>query len=133
MDYRQRFRETLNQAADGPLDLIICPAFALPALVHGASKDLILAGAYTALYNLLGYPTGSVPFTRVRPDEEIGRSPSKDKMEQAAFKTEVGSAGLPVGVQVVARPWQEHQALAAMRCLEQVMSVTPDYPKTAPC
>lgn len=131
MDYRQRFREALNRASGGPLDLIICPAFALPALVHGASRDLVLAGGYTSLYNLLGYPTGIVPFTKVRPGEEVGRPASKDKMEQAAYRTELGSAGLPIGVQVVARPWQEHQALAAMRCLEQIMSSHPEYPKTA--
>lgn len=31
---------------------------------------------------------------------------------------QVGSAGLPVGVQVAARPWREHVALAAMQAIE---------------
>jgi fatty acid amide hydrolase len=130
LDYRQRFREALDKTDARSLDLLICPAFALPALTHGASRDLVLAGAYTALYNVLGYPTGLVPFTKVRDDEEIGRAPSKDKVEQAAYKTELGSAGLPVGVQIVARPWQEHQALAAMSVIERVQSQKPDYPVT---
>jgi len=38
-------------------------------------------------------------------------------MEHAAYETEVGSAGLPVGVQVVARPWREHVALAAIKAI----------------
>lgn len=129
-DYRKRFRDALDKTPDGPLDLLICPAFALPAMVHGASRDVVLAGAYTALYNLLGYPTGIVPFTKVRAGEETGRAPSKDKMEMAAYKTESGSAGLPVGVQVVARPWQEHLALAALYTIERVKSRQPDYPVT---
>jgi fatty acid amide hydrolase len=35
-----------------------------------------------------------------------------------ALQVEQGSAGLPVGVQVVARPWMEHIALAAMAAVE---------------
>lgn len=41
----------------------------------------------------------------------------------------MGSIGLPVRVQVVVRPWQEHLALAAMRSIEQVISKTADYPE----
>jgi fatty acid amide hydrolase len=99
-------------------------------MTHGASRDVVLAGAYTCLYNVLGYPTGIVPFTKVRAGEETGRAPSKDKVEMTAYKTETGSAGLPVGVQVVARPWQEHLALAAMYTIEQGQGRQPDYPVT---
>ena len=52
-------------------------------------------------------------------------------MEQAALKVELGSAGLPVGVQVVARPWREHVALAAMRAIEEVVRARSDYPGIA--
>ena len=52
-------------------------------------------------------------------------------MEQAASKVELGSAGLPVGVQVVARPWREHIALAAMRTIEEVVRARSDYPGIA--
>ncbi len=53
-------------------------------------------------------------------------------MEQAAYKVEVGSAGLPVGVQVVARPWREHVALAAMQAIEEAVRTRDDYPGIAP-
>ncbi|HEY3231670.1 MAG TPA: amidase family protein, partial [Roseiflexaceae bacterium] len=112
MAYQQRFMQALDQAEGGPFDVILCPACAVPAFTHGASRDLILGGGYTALYNLLGYPAGVVPLTRVRPGEESDRAASHDIVEQAARKVELGSAGLPVGVQVVARPWREHVALA---------------------
>ncbi|HEX6309755.1 MAG TPA: amidase family protein [Longimicrobiales bacterium] len=117
MDYRRRFAEALDRAG---IDVILCPACALPAFTHGASNDLGLAGGYAVLYNLLGYPAGVVPFDRVRKDEEVGRKPSRDRVEKAALKVERESAGLPVGVQVVARPWREHQALAVMRAIEQL-------------
>jgi fatty acid amide hydrolase len=128
MDYQERFRAALDSDPAGPFDLVLCPACALPAFRHGASEELLVAGAYACLYNLLGYPTGVVPFTRVRSGEEIGRQPSSDPMEQKAYLAEKGSAGLPIGVQVVARPWREHVALAAMSAIQAAARIRPDYP-----
>ncbi|HNP69838.1 MAG TPA: amidase family protein [Kouleothrix sp.] len=128
--YRQRFADALDQAEGGPLDVILSPACALPAFTHGASQDLGTAGSYTVLYNALGYPAGVVPFTRVRLGEEVGRAPSRDRVEEVARRVEQGSAGLPVGVQVAARPWRDHVALAAMRAIEQAALARPDFPAT---
>ncbi len=128
MDYQARFRAALDQDEGGPFDVILCPACSLPALTHGASRDLATAGAYATLYNVLGYPAGVVPFTRVGADEEVGRGASRDMAEKVALNVETGSAGLPVGVQVVARPWREHIALAVMNAIEQAASTRPDYP-----
>ncbi len=132
MEYQRRFLAALDHDEGGPFDLIVCPACALPAFTHGSSPDLGLAGGYTALYALLGYPSGTVPVTRVRSDEEVGRATSRDLLQQAARKVELGSTGLPVGVQVVARPWREHVALAAMRAIEEAVSTHSDFPGIAP-
>jgi len=131
MDYQQRFQEALDRAEGGPLDVLLCPAASLPAWTHGAARELATAGAYANLYNTLGYPTGVVQFARVRPDEEVGRQPSRDIVEETARKVEQGSAGLPIGVQVVARPWREHVALAVMRVIERAASTRDDYPGIA--
>jgi fatty acid amide hydrolase len=128
IDYRERFASALDSAAGGPFDVILCPPCALPALTHGATKDLATVGAYACLYNLLGYPAGVVPVSRVRPGEEAGRTPSSDAVNKLALKVEQGSAGLPVGVQVVARPWMEHVALAAMGVVERAARARSDYP-----
>jgi fatty acid amide hydrolase len=128
--YQRRFMDALDSAEGGPIDVLLGPACALPALPHGESRNLATAGAYAVLYNVLGYPAGVVPFTRVGNDEEIGRKRSADRMERAAYKTEAGSAGLPVGVQVVARPWREHVALAVMLAIEAVVRNRPDFPRT---
>lgn len=102
--------------------MILAPAFALPALRHGATRDIGLAGGYTLLYNLLGYPAGVVPVTTVRPGEETDRPSSVDGALRAAAATENGSAGLPIGVQIIARPFAEHVALAAMKTIERAIS-----------
>ena len=124
-DYRQRFADALDRDR---IDVILCPPCALPAYRHGASRDLGLAGGYGLLWNLLGYPAGIVPWTRVGADEESSRPESRDRVEKAARRTELGSAGLPVAVQVAARPWREHQALAVMAVLEEAARKRPDFP-----
>lgn len=128
LEYQQRFKAALDEAEGGPFDLILCPASSLPAWKHGAARELNLGGVYTILYNLLGYPAGVVPVTRVRADEESVRETSRDLIQRAARAVESGSAGLPVGVQVVARPWREHVALAAMQEIENAARKRGDFP-----
>jgi fatty acid amide hydrolase len=128
--YRARFEAAMNDAEGGPLDLIVAPPTGLPALRHGASGKVFTAGAYAPLYNVLGYPCGTLPCTRVRAAEETVRSPSRDRVERAALETERGSAGLPAGVQIVGRPWNEENVLAAMYALENVLRTRPEYPAT---
>lgn len=126
--YRRDFAAALDHDEGGPFDLVIGPAHALPALPHGASRILITAGAYAIFVNVLGYPAGVVPVTRVRAGEESDRKASADVVVRAARAAERGTAGLPVGVQVVARPWREHMALAAMRAIEAGARASGEHP-----
>jgi fatty acid amide hydrolase len=126
--YRDRFRQALDA---GRFDALVCPPNGLPALPHG-SFYAAAAGSYGLLYNLLGMPAGVVAATRVRPGEECERPPSRDPVERAARAAELGSAGLPVGVQVVARPWRDEVALAVMGALEAHFRGQPDYPARPP-
>jgi fatty acid amide hydrolase len=129
MAYQQRFARALDDDPGGPFDLIICPAASLPAFQHGASGDLLTAGAYATLYNVLGYPAGVVPVSTVRPGEEQPRKPGRDAAQRAASRAETGSAGLPLTAQVVARPWREHVALAAMRAIEEAVTASGGFPR----
>lgn len=52
---------------------VIFPPVALPALPHGAAKDLTPAFTYMMLANLLHWPAGVVPVTLIRSDEEVRR------------------------------------------------------------
>lgn len=133
VDDRARYRSAFIRALDaGRFDAIICPPDGLPALRHGTSFFLSDAMSYTALFNLLGLPAGVVAATRVRPSEESDREPGLDFMERMARKVEMGSAGLPVGVQVAARHWREDVALSLMFALEEHFKAQPDYPANPP-
>jgi amidase len=73
-------------------DLILCPVADEPALPLGEESNV----SYCLPYSLTGYPCVVV---------RAGTSP----------------AGLPIGVQVVARPWREDVALAAARLVESAL------------
>jgi fatty acid amide hydrolase len=128
--YRKLFDAALTAAG---ADVILCPPNPLPALRHGASADLGPASTcYTALYNTLGWPAGVVPVTRVRPTEVDRRKGGGDRMEAAARASDAGSAGLPVGVQVAARPQRDHLVLAVMGVVEAGLRGSVDYPAVPP-
>src|SRR5262249_18493071 len=95
--YRTRFLAALEARQ---LDALVCPPNGLAALPHGNFNGNI-AGSYSLLYNLLGFPAGVVAATRVRPGEESDRGWSLDAVVRDARAVEAGSAGVPIGVPVV--------------------------------
>lgn len=125
-NYRARFLQALDE---GRFEAILCPPYALPALPHGSSEHLFAAASYAFLYNVLGMPAGVVAATRVQKEEESDRVVSKDLADKTAREAEDSSMGLPVGVQVVARHWQEHVVLAVMAALEEHFQTQPTYPE----
>jgi len=132
-EWRRSYRaEFLGLLDHRRLDALICPPFALPAVTHGATANLLDALSHTSLYNLLGFPAGVVAATRVRADEESDRPKCADLQDSTARKVERGSAGLPVGVQVVARDGRDDIVLALMALLEREFRQHGDYPTRPP-
>jgi fatty acid amide hydrolase len=115
-------------AAD--VDLVVCPAHSVPAMPHDTSGDYVLGTAYQFRYSMLNFPAGAVPVTRVRP-AEVGRLRPRDRVEKRQAQMDAGSAGLPVGAQIVARPYREDLVLAAMAVVEaDARAGQSDYPNT---
>jgi fatty acid amide hydrolase len=105
------------------LDAILVPAHLLPAPQHGKAIDLVPAAEPAFFANLLGWPAGVVPVTTVRENEQGRReNKSRDRVLRQMAAVDAGSAGLPVGVQVIARPWREDIVLAVMATIEQAIS-----------
>jgi Asp-tRNA(Asn)/Glu-tRNA(Gln) amidotransferase A subunit family amidase len=96
-ELRARF---LRQMQHYPI--LLCPAAAIPAFRHGERSwqvedktvHYLDAWSYTEFFNLLGNPAAVVP---------VGHS----------------SEGLPIGVQIVGRPWEEEQVLSVAAVLER--------------
>ncbi|MCA9549282.1 MAG: amidase [Myxococcales bacterium] len=127
---RAQYRAEVLEAWDHvQLDAVICPPHATVALKHGQSKDFSLGGSYAMRYNTLNFPAGVVPVTRVRPGETT-RPHAADRLERTASEVDADSVGLPVGVQVAARPYQEDVCLAVMAAIERGARGQPGYPAT---
>jgi Asp-tRNA(Asn)/Glu-tRNA(Gln) amidotransferase A subunit family amidase len=82
--------------------ILLCPPAAIPAFYHG-ERNWIIEGktveyldawSYTEWFNLLGNPAAVIPVNQ-------------------------SAEGLPVGVQVVGRPWYEEQVLSVAAVIEK--------------
>jgi fatty acid amide hydrolase len=121
--------EVLRTMEASKVDLIVCPPHATPALPHGFSSDFALAGSGSMLWNLVQFPAGVVPVTSVRADE-TRREIVRDRFERRAAEVDRASAGLPVGVQIVGRPWADEVVLAGMIAVEDSVRSDDLYPVT---
>jgi Asp-tRNA(Asn)/Glu-tRNA(Gln) amidotransferase A subunit family amidase len=82
--------------------ILLCPPAAIPAFRHGERHwqidrkivDYLDAWSFTEWFNLLGNPAAVVPVSHSR-------------------------EGLPIGVQIVGRPWEEEQVLAVAAVIER--------------
>lgn len=118
-------RELCAQGIDallGPATASAAPPRDGPAIAAG------LFG-YTGRFNVLGMPAGVVPVTRVRTDDRV-RENKGDRFDRALAAIERRAVGLPVGIQVAARPWHDHIALALMRAIEHRVRAAPHFPTT---
>jgi amidase len=96
----ERFSRRMSTAM-GDLDLLLSPVARRPAPAHGGWNETEYI--FTLPYSLTGQPAAVIPF---------GISPE----------------GLPIGIQLAARRWRDHHALAAAAALEagdRVITTTP--------
>ena len=102
--------QVFAQMRDYPV--LLCPVAAIPAFRHGERSwsidgqtvKYLDAWSYTEWFNLLGTPAVAVP---------VGQT----------------SAGLPIGVQISAGPWQEELALRVAEELEKARGPYPNPPE----
>ncbi len=124
--YRLQMQDAFDAAQ---IDVLLVPPHATPALPHGYAQDFAIAGSPSMLWNLVQFPAGVVPVTRVRA-AEARRDGARERLDKRAAEVDRASLGLPVGVQVVARAWREDLVVAAMIAIEAGVRNDGDFPKT---
>jgi fatty acid amide hydrolase len=135
LDYRQQFHDLFTLSK---LDLLLCPTMALPAIGHEQTIHLLPVVMYSSIFNVLEYPVGHVPITRVRQDEcfygegegrggrgDPGREGGDDLITRMANEQMKSSEGLPVGVSVIGLPYDDESVLNVMKILEKRFPFVP--------
>ncbi|KZV95528.1 amidase signature enzyme [Exidia glandulosa HHB12029] len=117
----------------GAFDGLIVPSQAIPAPPHGSTKMVPQLAASTFIFNLLDFPTGVIPVTRVDATEDVvtsewlatGPSAANPVFTEVSGATPLYDAkamsGLPVGVQIVGRRWEDEKVLAMMRIADDAL------------
>ena len=77
-------------------DAILCPVCSFAGMVHGSTYDRLSCFSYTMTSNLTGWPA-------------------------AVVRGGTTQQGLPIGVQIIARPWREDVALAVAQLLQDTL------------
>jgi len=77
------------------IDVIISPVSSYPAVKHGIATDKLTDFTFVQLFNIAGWPA-------------------------AVVRCGTSREGLPIGVQIAAKPWCDHIALAVAGCLEEI-------------
>lgn len=121
--FRQRWLDAIE-----PYDCILSPGLPLPPFRHDTCGRILVSAMYTCLANLLQWPCGACPVTKVREDEEcypVDALPpeQQDDWAREGAKIMPGSKGLPMGVQITARPFCDELCLFAMKELECALEI----------
>ncbi|CCG80781.1 Putative amidase C550.07 [Taphrina deformans PYCC 5710] len=119
--YAQHWLDQEEQAG-GKIDVILCPVSPGPAPKLGTSKYW----SYTSVWNLLDYPGAVFPVTTtlemdVKP-EYAPRNASEQEIWDDYNPQEW--LGLPIGLQLVARRYQEEQLFSDWETIEQAIAAS---------
>ena len=77
---RRRFVDAM---ADARVDALVCPVSAMPAFPHGLSLEYEDSQSYSAIFNLVGLPAGTVAATRVGPTRSRTHGPRRPTRREA--------------------------------------------------
>ncbi len=97
------------------LDFVVCPGAGVRAFKHYHSDTSFMYGCYQFVWNYLRLPAGAVPVTLALASESQQPLLFNDTPERRAAASQQGCTGMPAGVQIVGRPYDEEGVLRVMR------------------
>ncbi len=115
--YSDQYIAAMDKSSIGKLDAIIHPMSAVPAYLHGAFEKMGLAGTYSLVHNVTGFPAGVANVATVNEKKVEVTGSSIDLAILSAQKCVADSKGMPLSVQIAARHNQEHVVLALIDVL----------------
>ncbi|EEB89173.1 hypothetical protein MPER_12757 [Moniliophthora perniciosa FA553] len=117
------------------LDGIIAPVQSMPQIPHGGAAFLNALASSTILYNLVDSPVGVLPVTFVDPAKDAlteewtkcGPEAGSGSLHKLMYKKKkpfydpVGMKGLPIGIQIVGKRFEDEKVLAMMKVVDEAL------------
>lgn len=114
-------------------DGIICPVYPLPAVKHTATTEILPIAITTYIFNLLDYSVGTLPVTKVRPEDDHRNLPQysgwhgifhkiiyEGLFGAPAVYNAAEMSGLNVAVQIVGKQFEEEKVLEMMAVVDNL-------------
>jgi len=123
-EFRYRFWQMMNEEH---IDLIVSPVSGYPAMPLGFSKDFLSTVSHQLLQNVLDTASCAFgPVTFVKEDEtfyDVEKLPTceRDRTAKLLSTHMKDTQGLPVGVQVWGKPFDDELVLRLCKELEKVI------------
>jgi len=130
--YRNMFYDEVWEKHE--LDCLIAPIQAMPQLPHGGCENFIAIAAATVLFNITDSAVGAIPVTRVDPDKDKitdewiqGPGHGSNLLETGLFTAKnalynpEAMKGMPIGIQLAGRRWEEEKVLAMMHVVDEAL------------
>lgn len=102
--------------------------------IHSGCDNFNALAAATILYNVLDHPVGCLPVTRVDPLKDqitpewtAGLGHGSSYLENGIFYAKtplynpIQSAGMPVGIQIVGKKWEEEKVVEMMHVVDDAL------------
>ncbi len=118
------FKRVVKKIKSLDIKCFLSLGLATPAIKHDTFATTNIQSIYTSMYNFLNFPAGVLPITKVKENEQYYKSKINDFITRDLDKIMKGSKGLPVGVQVVALPWNDELLIEVMKLIENGVEET---------
>ena len=130
MKERYEFANMISQKwQKSGIQALVTPTFPHCAFKDAHADEMGLMLQYNFIWNILHYPAGIVPITRVQKDEETFTDHHNDHWTHLLNETAKDSAGMPICVQVIAHSYEDEKALGVMEAISKVVKFKCNVPE----
>jgi len=100
-------------------DALITPVFPIPAPKLGETGKMIFGLFHNLIGNFFEMPCGTIPVRKMKYEETLNYSDKySDSLTLIIKQNLKGSEGLPVGVNVYCKPYEDEKTLGVMKIIE---------------
>jgi fatty acid amide hydrolase len=108
------------------IDAVIMPNYPIPAFKDENVDKVGAIREYQLIWSVIDYPAGVVPITFVKEEEAKNAhlyDPQMNDQIAKAIRNDLSTAqGIPVGIQIIGKKWEDEVVLGLMTAIDKGVS-----------